>query len=124
MGATPLTDAPEREPDSVPLSEIISLQRKGAGPLPATRAAADTLFALLPLHASNRAVTFRTTLGSFDFTALAKEYKTSAQPDSVVSTDHLVARAILRSDTVPGTTTVSASVGDYTTYITIPIVHP
>lgn len=123
-GCDNLTTDLAKDSNTVSLAEIITLRRQGSGPLPATRTAVDTVFALLPLHPNNRAVTFRTTIGSFDFTAFAKEYKTSAQPDSAVSREYLVARALLRSDTIPGTATVSASVGDYTTYITIPIVKP
>lgn len=123
-GCDALTSDLEGDPADVPIEEVITIQRKGTGALRADRNVVDTLFALLPRGANARAVTFRTTIGSFDFTAGAKEYKTSAQPEAGVSTDKLVARAILRADTIAGTTTVSASVGDFTTYTTIPFVRP
>ena len=112
------------EPGSVPLSEIITLQRTRTGALPGDRVAVDTLLAMIPMGANNRVVTFRTTGGSFEFTAGAKEYKTSAQVDSLYSVDKLVARAYLRSDTITANVTVSASVSDYTTYLAIPFVRP
>lgn len=107
----------ERDPDEVPMSEILTLTRAGTGALRMNPPEAETFLAMIPLNASTRVVTFRTTAGVFPMSG-TKEIKVRAERDSLI-TQRLVARTVLRADTIPGTAYVSATIGDFTAYDSI-----
>jgi hypothetical protein len=123
-GCENLSTSLERDPDSVPRAEILEFTRAGGSlPLLANGVAVDTLIAIIPRDANPRLVTFSTTAGTFPLTGNAKEIKVRAEYEPTYQKDKLVARAVLRSDTVPGKATVSAAVGDFKEYREIEFVH-
>lgn len=117
-----LTDL-EPDPDSIPPEEVLLLTRKaGAVPLPADGTTVDTFYAYLPREASSRVVTFETTAGSFMPLPGAKKLDVRAEPD-VLDDDRLVAKAALRTDTVPTTAVVSAKVGEFIRYLPVAFIR-
>lgn len=114
----------ERDPDDVPLSEIIQLTRTGGDlPLRADGQSADTLLAKIPRDASSRVITFTTSRGSFALAPGSKTIKVRAERSSDPYDRRLTARAVVVSDTTAGDVVASAAVGEYTDYLVIPFVR-
>jgi hypothetical protein len=111
----------DHDPDKVPLDEIISLTRTGTGALPAYGTARDTFFARIPHDASTRQVTFSTTAGTFELTN-AKEVKIRAERNAADPEGPLVAKAVLRADTLPSTAIVSALVSEFRDTLWVPMI--
>ena len=109
-------DTLEPDPETVPLSAIIDLARVGPNlPLPADGVSTDTIIARLPKEATTRVIKFSTTLGSFELTGGQKTIDVRSQLEG----SKLIARAILVSDTLPGTAVVRASVSEFSSYLQI-----
>lgn len=114
----------ERTPDDVPLSEIIDLSRAGGDrPLRADGMSVDTLVARIPRGASSREITLTTSRGSFLLNPGNKSIKVRAERSASTTDDRLVARAVLVADTTAAPVVVSASVKEFTAYLTIPLVR-
>lgn len=117
LTACDLTTDLEPDPDTVPLDEILLLYRaRGSLPLVADGQAVDTLIALIPRDATIRVVTFNTSIGGFLLGGGAKELRVRAEYEPAFKTQHLVARAVLRADTISGLAVVSATVADFRRY--------
>jgi hypothetical protein len=110
------------DPDAVPLEEIISLTRAGSGPLSLGGTARDTFFARIPHDANARLITFTTTAGVFELTN-AKEVKVRAERDAARPEGPLVARAVLRADTLTTTAVVSAAISDFRDTLWVPMIR-
>lgn len=112
----------EHDPDAVPLEEIISLTRTGSGPLSLGGTARDTFFARIPHDANTRLITFSTTAGVFELTN-AREVKVRAERDAARPDGPLVARAVLRADTLTTTAVVSAVISDFRDTLWVPMIR-
>lgn len=114
----------EPDPESIPLRDIIHLTRAGGrtAPLAADGAASDTLLARLPADASTRVVTFTTTAGTFPLTA-SREAAVRAERDDADPERRLVARIVLRADTLPAVAVVSAKVADFRDTLSVAFVR-
>ncbi len=124
-GCDRLSTSLEADPDLVPRSEILQLLRAGGTvPLLANGTATDTLIALLPRDANPRTVTFATTAGSFPLAGGGRGLAVRAEYEPAYRSDRLVARAVLQSDSIPGTAIVSAEVGEFKEYAEVVFIHP
>ena len=96
-------DRTERDPDEVPLNEIIRIERGGRGPMPL--GAVDTFRAILPEDTAPtlRLVTFRATAGTFPLGAppTFREVVVRAYPDA--ASGGFVARAAFRAELLQNT---------------------
>lgn len=117
-GCTEWLSTLERDPDSVPLSEIIELVRGGNAPLVADGISSDTVMALLPIDAKTRVVKFTTSAGSFANTGGLKALDVRAV--RLEGNDRLAAIAVLVSDTASVVAAVRGTVGEFSNFILVP----
>ena len=116
-----LTDL-EPDPESIAPEDILFLERSaGAVPLPANGTATDTIYAYLSGDATSRVVSFATSAGSFLPIPGAKAIDVRAEENG--GGYRLVAKAVLRADTVATTAVVSAKVGEFVRYLPVTFVR-
>jgi hypothetical protein len=109
------------DPDSVPLEEIIDLTRTGSGPLSTRGTVTDALVARIPSGASTREITLFTSAGFFELNNL-KEVKVRADRDPADPDGPLVARVVLRADTLTTTAVVSATIATFRDTVWVPMI--
>jgi hypothetical protein len=104
-------------PDDVPLTDIIDVFRAQPGnDLLADGQSLDTLVARIPDRATNRVITFSTTVGVFVISG-ARELPVRASREPGAT--GLRARAVLRSDTFNADAIVSAVINDFRDTVTV-----
>jgi hypothetical protein len=115
-----ITSELEPNTDQVAPEEILRVYRaSGVAPLPANGVSQDTIYALLPRDASQRIVTFTTSAGSFAPVPGSTSVKVRAERSTTPYGDKLVARAVIRADTLARTAVVSAEIGEFVRYVEV-----
>jgi hypothetical protein len=109
------------DPDAVPSNEIIDLTRESSGPLSTRGTPTGALVARIPSGASTREITFFTSAGFFELNNL-KEVKVRAERDAANPDGPLVARVVLRADTLTTTAVVSATIATFRDTVWVPMV--
>lgn len=116
-----LTDDLEPDEDSIPPEEVLRVYRSAGGtPLPANGLTRDTIYALLPLNADSRVVSFATSAGTLLPIPGAKTIDVRAEREDTPWGRRLVAKAVIQTDTIATTAVVSAKVGEFIRYLDVP----